>query len=240
MTAVAIVRPAPGAGRTARAARAHGLDPLVHSLFEARPLRWEPPDPALYDGLIVTSANGLRLGGPALAALQHLPVHAVGTATADTARALGFTVGQVGHGGVDALAGELAAPPPRRFLRLAGRNHVPLIATGMLVDLAIVYAVDPLPMPAPLRDKLRAAAAAKENIHDGALTVLLHSPRAARHFSAECDRLGLARATIALAALSAQIADAAGDGWRAKAVAQRPDDAHLLSILADPANQPDR
>lgn len=220
-----IIRPAPGAGQTARAARDIGFKPIVHSMFEAKPLRWEPPDPALYDALIVSSANALRLGGPALAALQKLPVHAVGQATASTARALGFTIATVGESGVEALARSLTQATPQRFLRLAGRQHVELVEPGMLIDTVLVYAVDPVPLPAPLKQRLA----------QGDVTVALHSPRAARHFAVECDRLGLDRQGIALAALSSNIADAAGGDWCHIAIADAPDDARLLSAAAQRA-----
>ena len=222
---LAIIRPAPGAGQTARAARAMGLNPIVHSMFEAKPLRWEPPDPALYNGLIVSSANALRLGGPALAALQALPVHAVGEPTASTARALGFTVATVGDGGIEALAHALSKATPQRFLRLAGRQHIALVEPGMLIDTMLIYAVDPVRMPSPLKQRLAT----------GGLTAALHSPRAARHFAAECDRLKLDRGEIALAALSDNVAEAAGAGWRYVAIAEAPDDAHLLSAAAQGA-----
>ena len=220
-----IIRPAPGAGQSARAARDAGLRPIVHSLFEARPLRWEPPDPSLYDALIVSSANALRLGGPALAALQDLPVHAVGEATASAARALGFAVGTVGDGGIEALVRSLALATPQRFLRLAGRQHVSLVEAGMLIDTVLVYAVDPVPMPPPLRQRLA----------EGDVVTALHSPRAARHFAAECDRLGIDRSGIAIAALSDNVAEAAGGGWQTVAIADAPDDAHLLSAAAERA-----
>lgn len=217
-----IIRPAPGAGKTARAAKKAGFTPIVHAMFEAKPLRWEPPAPSLYDAIIASSANALRLGGPALAALQDLPVHAVGSATASAARALGFTVGVVGEGGIEELAHAISTDYPQRFLRLTGRNHIPLVEPGMLVDTMLVYAVDPVPLPSPLRQRLT----------EGAITVALHSPRAARHFAAECDRLDIERAKIAVAALSLNVAAAAGDGWSAVKVAAAPDDAHLLSAAA--------
>lgn len=222
---LAIIRPAPGAGQTARAARDLGLQPIVHSMFEAKPLRWEPPDPALYDALIVSSANALRLGGPALAALQKLPVHAVGEATASTARALGFEIATIGQSGIEALLRSLAQATPQRFLRLAGRQHIELVEPGMLIDTVLVYAVDPVPLPGVLKDRLA----------EGGLTVALHSPRAARHFAAECDRLGLNRQGIALAALSPNVAEAAGTGWRDIVVADAPEDARLLSAAAQRA-----
>ena len=217
-----IIRPAPGAGKSARAAKREGLTPVVHSMFEAKPLRWEPPAPSLYDAIIASSANALRLGGPALAALQDLPVHAVGEATASAARALGFTIGVVGESGIEELARAISTDYPQRFLRLAGRNHIELIEPGMLIDTMLVYAVDPIPMPPELKRRLAS----------GDIAVALHSPRAARHFAAECDRLELDRGAIALAALSENVAEAAGEGWRAVSVAGTPDDAHLLSAAA--------
>jgi uroporphyrinogen-III synthase len=63
--------------------------------------------------------------------------------------------------------------------------------------------------------------------------VLLHSAATARHFAAECDRLGLARDTIDLAALGPRIADAAGSGWRAMHLAAQPDEAALLEMVFD-------
>ena len=221
-TDLVIIRPAPGAGRSARAAKREGFTPIVHSMFEAKPLRWEPPAPSLYDAIIASSANALRLGGPALAALQDLPVHAVGEATASAARALGFTVGVVGESGIEALVRAISTDYPQRFLRLAGRNHIELVEPGMLIDTMLVYAVDPVPMPAPLKQRLA----------KGDVTVALHSPRAARHFANECERLELDRGAIALAALSGNVAEAAGQGWQAVHIAEAPDDAHLLSAAA--------
>jgi len=66
----------------------------------------------------------------------------------------------------------------------------------------------------------------------GAL-VLLHSATTARHFAHECDRLGLARGAIALAALGPRIAAAAGSGWGAVHTAARPDEAALLEMVFD-------
>jgi uroporphyrinogen-III synthase len=59
--------------------------------------------------------------------------------------------------------------------------------------------------------------------------VLLASARTAVHFAAECDRLGLARSGIAIAAISPAVAEAAGPGWRSAAIAVQPDEAALLA-----------
>jgi len=63
--------------------------------------------------------------------------------------------------------------------------------------------------------------------------VLLHSGAVAGHFAAECDRMGVDRGAIALAALAPRIAQSASDGWQSVAVAADPDDAALLSLAAD-------
>ena len=62
-------------------------------------------------------------------------------------------------------------------------------------------------------------------------TALLHSTRAARRLAELVDRAAIARGDIALAAFSRAIADAAGDGWAACAVAATPDDEALLAAV---------
>ncbi len=71
---------------------------------------------------------------------------------------------------------------------------------------------------------------------EGEALVLLHSAATARHFANECDRLGLARGSITLAALGPRIAAAAGDGWAAIHIASRPDDAALLAMAQELCN----
>ena len=71
----------------------------------------------------------------------------------------------------------------------------------------------------------------------GAL-VLLHSAATARHFAEECDRLGVPRARITLAALGPRIAAAAGAGWGAVHIAPQPDEAALLQLAFDLCGEP--
>ena len=113
-----ILRPEPGASATAERARALGLDCVRVPLFEVEPLPWSAPDPAAFDGLLLTSANALRCGGDQLARLRSLPVHAIGEATADAARASGFDVATTGDGALEQLL--QALNPKLRLLHLAG------------------------------------------------------------------------------------------------------------------------
>jgi uroporphyrinogen-III synthase len=60
--------------------------------------------------------------------------------------------------------------------------------------------------------------------------VLFHSGEAAAHFASECDRLGIARNGITIAALAPRVAEAAGQGWAALATAETATDAALLAL----------
>lgn len=206
--AIAVLRPEPGNAATALRIEALGRRALRLPLFAVHGVTWSPPDPAAYDSLLLTSANALRHGGPGLAALIRLPVHAVGGATADAARAAGFSIAAVGDAGVAAMR------PPGRVLRLVGRDHHAFAGA----DTIVVYA------SAPLHPDLAALAGS---------VALIHSPRAARALAANPIAK---RSDIAVAAIGAAAVEALGAGWRAVAVAEHPTDAALIAAaigLAD-------
>lgn len=217
MIPLVVIRPQPGADATAAAASALGLEPQIFPLFEIAPVAWDPPDPAWVDALLVGSANAMRLAGPALARFRDKPVHAVGQTTAEACRAAGFTVATAGTGGLQGVLAGIAAP--LRLLRLAGREHVALDPpTGVELVERIVYASIPQRLPQTLAAILQAPA-----------IVLLHSANAASHFAAECDRLGIPRARIALATIGPRVSAACGAGWARIATAATPNDAALLA-----------
>jgi uroporphyrinogen-III synthase len=68
-------------------------------------------------------------------------------------------------------------------------------------------------------------------IEAGAL-VLVHSPRAARHFAAVALRTGLPCDRIRLAAISPAAAASAGENWMEIVSATRPRDEALLELAA--------
>ena len=103
MRRVLALRPQPGASATVTRAEAMGLDVAAAPLFEVEAVEWEAPDPAGFDGLLLTSANAVRHGGGQLESLRGLPVYAVGETTAETARGAGFNVAAAGSGGVGGL-----------------------------------------------------------------------------------------------------------------------------------------
>lgn len=213
-----VIRPEPGCAATVAAARAMGLEAHGFPLFEVLPRDWSPPATSDVDALLIGSANALRLGGAALEELHGLPVYAVGAATAEAAREAGFTVAETGSGGLQNLLDKIAAGT--RLLRLAGEQRVPLTPpAGVPMIERVVYASEALPMPSALVDLLR------QNT-----VVLLHSGEAATHFASECDRQGIARRAIAIAALAPRVAKAAGTGWASIATAETANDAALLAL----------
>jgi len=218
--AVAVLRPEPGNAATVARVEAAGLTAILLPLFAVHALDWTPPDPAGFDALILTSANGPRLAGPSLDAFAHLPVFAVGPATAAAARKHGLTVSETGERDGADLVATMATRGFSRALLLAGREHA-LHDGGIIARSVAVYAADPLPVDARAIDALTGSVA------------LLHSARAARRFA---DIVGDVRASIRLAAISPSVAEAAGPGWADIATAPLPDDAALIALarrLAD-------
>lgn len=227
MVPLIVIRPEPGNQATVAAARAAGLEAHGFPLFEVVPRRWEAPPVERYDALLIGSANVVRHGGPALAALRRLPVYAVGEATAQTVQAAGFAVACAGNGGLQAVLGELD-PAHRRLLRLAGEERIALnLPAGVSMDERVVYASQSQPMPADLIELLRAPA-----------IVALHSAEAARHLAAQCVIHAIRRAPLRIAALGPRIASAARDGWGEVAVAAMASDHALLALARQMCQDP--
>jgi uroporphyrinogen-III synthase len=145
-----------------------------------------------------------------------VPAYAVGGTTAAAARSAGFVDVRDGGGTVQALVDTVAADGIEHILHLAGADRTPVVMpAGLRVDTVIVYRARLLSMVAlPAVD-----------------WVLLYSARTAGHFAAECDRLGVARATVALGVLSEAIATAAGPGWCDIVTASKPTEDALLAAI---------
>jgi len=218
MARVLVLRPEPGAGTTVEKARKLGLDALAVPLFAIEPVAWRAPDPSSFDALLLTSANAVRFAGEQVTELRALPVYAVGEATAKAAGEAGFDIASTGEAGVDRLLGSIE--PALKLLHLCGADRrVPQDARQSIVPIVVYRAVE---MDVPDLDA------------DGAV-VLIHSPRAARRFA----ELVKDRSSISIAAISAVAADAAGGGWKAREVADRPTDDALLALAASLCNKPD-
>lgn len=222
MSDILVLRPQPGAAQTAARAAALGLDAAIAPIFSIQPVAWEPPSPGEIEAVILTSANAARQAGPGLAAFLSLPCYAVGDATAYEARRAGFTGVTAGPRDGEAVIAKAERDGIGRALHLCGREHVEAVSKHLSIVRRIVYSSEALDrLPSEGTDAIAA----------GAL-VLIHSPRAGREFARLAESAGIDREQVRLAAISIAAADAAGDGWRAKAVARAPRDEALLELAA--------
>ena len=202
---------------TAARLRALGHDVAIAPLMATEAVAWQPPEVAP-EALLITSAAAARLAGDAAQAWRGLPCFCVGTSSAKAARAAGFADVRAGPGSVQPLVTEIAGAGITRLLHLAGEDRTAFtVPAGLRIMTRIVYRARLLPL-----------------VVAGAVDVaLLYSARTARHFAGECDRLGLARGSIGLVAMSAVVAEAAGPGWAHVATAQTPDEDALLAAIAE-------
>jgi uroporphyrinogen-III synthase len=218
MRRLLVLRPEPGASATVARALELGLDVVGVPLFEVEPIDWAVPDPAAFDGLLLTSANAVRHGGIELQILLPLPVFAVGEATAEAALKAGFKVIMTGDAGIDGLLGSIE--PNARLLHLTGVDHREPEGDGHRITSIPVYRSRAIDAP-----NLAAAPG---------LVALIHSPRAGRRFA----ELVQDRAAIAIAAISPAAVDAVGSGWQSVAVAEQPTDEAMLALAASLCNKP--
>jgi uroporphyrinogen-III synthase len=205
-----LLRPEPGLSGSAERARHLGLKVISCPLFRIEPVEWQIPDPSAYDALLLTSANAVRHGGPGLASMSALAVHAVGEATAAAARAAGLKVDIVGDSNLSDLLATL--PADLRLLHLAGADHVE--TDDARIDRRVVYVAAEIPAPGlPQLD---------------GLVVAIHSPRA----GARLATLAGGSASTAIAAISQAAAVACGAGWERVDVSIKASDTSLLALAS--------
>lgn len=221
---VAITRALPDAQRTAERVRAIGAEPIVAPLLTITPCAY---DTKVGDAqaLLFTSANGVR-AFPDARGNHATPVLAVGDATAEAARAAGFTNVRSADGDSAALARmakTTLAPNAGKLVHIGG-EHVAgdvaseLRAAGFEVERRIAYAaIAAATLPAAFGEPLD--------------VVLFHSARAAETFVA----LGAPNADkFTAACMSEAVAEAARKvRWARIIVSPAPrEDALLRAALA--------
>jgi uroporphyrinogen-III synthase len=216
---VLILRPEPVAGRTAAKAAALGLDVRMHPLLAPQPVAWTPPPARHFDALLLTSAHGVRLAGPGLAAYHELPAYAVGEATARAMRDAGFADVVAGVGDGSAIAAQVAAHGHRRLLHLGGTTVAPMAVEAIDVTRIAVYSMTSLPPdPALIADAVAGS------------ILLVHSPRAGERLAAQIVQD--ARAALHIVAISPVALAACGAGWASGRAAARPVDDEMLALAA--------
>jgi uroporphyrinogen-III synthase len=231
---VLVTRPKDDAEETAAKLAALGHTPLVAPLIE---IRFRDDVAVPLDGVqavLATSSNGVR------ALVRHttrrdIPLFAVGTQTARDAQDAGFAVVRNANGDAHALADATrrwAKPEDGLLVHVAGAERAghlenDLATHGFKLRTDILYDAEPVrELPSACRQMIEA----------GALdAVMLFSPRSALAFSACVARANLAERCGRIAAYC--ISQAAADALaplqlRAVHVADRPDQEHLLALLA--------
>lgn len=217
MRQVVILRPEPAAGRTAAKARALELVPVLLPLFAPQPMDWNPPDPADFDALLLTSANGVRMAGAGLERYRGLPAYAVGEATARALRGAGFADVIAGSGDGNAIAARLRADHRKRVLHLAGTTVAPMDISGLSVSRIPVYSMASLTPDLALLEQAGSDA-----------ILLVHSPRAGERLSALLP--SVRRSGLHVVAISPTALAACGKGWASSHSVPRPDDDEMLAL----------
>ena len=171
---VLLTRPRAESEKLAAVLAARGIDALIEPVLRIVDLP-APPLPGDIQAVLFTSAQGVRAFARHASA-REVQVLAVGDATAEVARALGFARVASAAGDVGALAALAAArldPAAGPLLHAAGRDVAgdlagELSARGFRVTRAVLYAAEPVERLSP---------AATEELAAGTLAgVLLFSP----------------------------------------------------------------
>lgn len=228
-----VTRPREDSEGVAAELAARGLDVMVEPLLDIAPVAGATLDLAGVQGILVTSANGIR----ALAKVspeRSRPVWAVGDASARVARGLGYTRVESAGGDVHTLAALVAGrcdPAQGALLHVAGTVTAgdlagQLGALGFTITRAVLYQAV---TATRLSDDLAAAL-----IGSRVDVALFFSPRTAATFATLVADAGLGESTarIRAYALSDAVARAlAALPWAAVRVAAAPTQAALLAAL---------
>ncbi len=227
MSTVWITRADPGASETAARLRDLGHTPLAAPLLTIRPAARLDADPARYQAVLFTSANGVC----AFAALTSLRPRAfcVGEATARTARDSGFADIYSAEGDSEDLAAlvtEALDPAEGPLLHASGENTAgdlptPLGGAGFTLDSAVVYAADlAQTLPGEVAQALKT-----KSLH----AILLHSARPAARLARLAPQRQLKR--LAIAAISPRAAEPLDERGVLVSLAETPDEDALLAAL---------
>lgn len=210
-----ITRTRPAARDTADRVMALGHDPVIAPLLAVRVLAGESPVPA-HAALAFTSRNAVAVWA-GLSPHRALPVFCVGDATAEAARAVGFTDVHSASGDARALAALILETKPGPVL-------VPGPARPA-ADLVVLVGPEVPVLPRAVYETVEADIAAPAPI-DG---ILFHSARAAsafaRHHAASAPGL------IAFALSEAVAEPLRALGFAEVRIADRPDEDALLDTL---------
>ncbi len=197
-----------------------GHEVLLAPLMVTESVAWQlPAPPETVSAVMLTSGSAVVLSGSGVGPLQHLPCFTVGSATSAAARAAGWRDVRDGGGTVQMLVDALPAAGIAEILHLAGEDRTRFVVPpAVRIEVVTVYRATLVPL----------------NSVPACDWVLLYSARTAAHFAAECDRIGVSRRDIAIAAISPAALAAAGPGWARAVAAPSADEDALLAAIGIP------
>lgn len=228
-----VTRPLEDAGGLLAALAERGIDALVEPMMEVRFSSGPSPDFEGVQAILATSANGVRALAR-LSPVREVPLLAVGDATAEAARALGFSdVASAAGAQSDllALASDHLNAQSGRLLHVAGSVVAgdlkgELEARGFVVERLAVY------------EARLAAALSRETVSalaSGALDfAFFFSPRTASAFTGLAEAAGVASHLRRIRAFSLSPATDRGLArlaWSERLVAAKPNMLALLEAL---------
>lgn len=226
--AVLLTRPLDDSRAFAETLAEENIPSQIWPLTRIVPVMTPPRVPPTVDGLIVTSAHGIRAFA-ALTGRRDLPVLAVGTRTAGVARTLGFRLVLSADADAEALTALARRARLRNLFYPRGREvsaDLParLGTMGIRVTEAVLYAAEETGSPpAPVAHALEAGAI-------GAVTVWSRRNAAilARHFAARPPAHGIPP----VAAISARAAEPLAEaGDQGIVIADSPDAAAMRAAV---------
>lgn len=238
---IVVTRPQEDAVRTAAVLRGLGHEVLIEPLLTVRPLAVDLPPPQTVGGLLLTSANGVRMLDRAAGALspvqaqalRALPAYAVGDQTARALRECGFHTVLSADGDVGVLAGLVRRVHPADglpLLHVAGTDRAgdltALLSPDYPVQRVILYRAETVTAFSP---------AFRQALATGTVdVVLLYSPRTAVTFATLIDACGARDhlRVVTAACLSHTVAKSLDDlPFQAVRVAGQPRQDALLALL---------
>ncbi len=221
-----VTRPEPGASATAARLRQAGFRPVLAPMLRVRPVRVALPAADAVVAVLVASGNAVRLP----TTFRHVPLLAVGDATAERARTAGFSTVHSAGGDADdlaALAARVLAPGP--VLLATGKGEGTRLAAalrrcGFRVHRRAVYAATAV---------RRLPAAAARAIVAGLHAALFFSAATAYSFARSLPRAlrPCLRQTDAVVIGPGVAAAVQHLPWRALRVAVRPTQDGVLALL---------
>jgi uroporphyrinogen-III synthase len=231
---VLVTRPQPDAARTAARVRELGYDVIVDPLLSITPVAAPRIPAGPFAGLAATSANAIRAAAAnvELDFARAIPILAVGSHTAEAARAAGFKKVITADGDAAALAKLLESQlgAGTRVLHLAGEDRARELSelvssAGIVVEVLVLYRAVPAEAFAP-----PTVAALSKNKVDA---VLHFSLRSAATFASLAEGHGLADAVRRPRhlCLSRNVAQGIAPLGVAIECAARPTEDELLALL---------